>query len=307
MNNYINKICSEILRGGVERIYIYPYGEIGMQVHDLLERRYGFHEISLVDNFLCKINTSILSVEELGNIRWDNGKNIVICSSDNKYIYTEIRLALKKYVPADNIVDLCSFNPLCFDTDRRVAAMAMQAREVYRKNIKGCVAEAGVYKGEFAKYINILFPDRKLYLFDSFEGFNPKDVKKNKDNCVQTDEWINDLRDTSVELVLRKMNYPDRIEVRKGFVPDTLRDLEEKFVFVNLDMDLYLPTYEALTYFWSHLSYGGYIFVHDFGNWDGIEAAVNKFCQENYVGYVVLPDAITVAIAKPICSVYNDV
>ena len=44
------------------------------------------------------------------------------------------------------------------------------ADEIYRKNIGGNVAEAGVYQGEFASLMNKYFPDRKLYLFDTFEG-----------------------------------------------------------------------------------------------------------------------------------------
>lgn len=46
-----------------------------------------------------------------------------------------------------------------------------------RKNISSSVAEAGVFRGEFAKYINQFFPDRKLYLYDTFEGFNASDMK----------------------------------------------------------------------------------------------------------------------------------
>ena len=37
------------------------------------------------------------------------------------------------------------------------------------------MAELGVYRGEFAKEINKVFPDRTLYLFDTFEGFAEQD------------------------------------------------------------------------------------------------------------------------------------
>ena len=33
-------------------------------------------------------------------------------------------------------------------------------------------SELGVYRGRFARCINRLLPDRKLYLFDSFQGFD---------------------------------------------------------------------------------------------------------------------------------------
>ena len=44
------------------------------------------------------------------------------------------------------------------------------------KNTKLSVAEGGVFRGDFAKYINKVFPDSKLYLFDTFEGFDSRDV-----------------------------------------------------------------------------------------------------------------------------------
>ena len=39
---------------------------------------------------------------------------------------------------------------------------------IKNKNIEGSLAEVGVFKGETARIIHHLLPDRKLYLFDSF-------------------------------------------------------------------------------------------------------------------------------------------
>lgn len=44
------------------------------------------------------------------------------------------------------------------------------------KGCQGAVAELGVYRGDFAKVINEAFPDKKLYLFDTFEGFPEEDL-----------------------------------------------------------------------------------------------------------------------------------
>ncbi|MDR2361603.1 MAG: hypothetical protein LBD91_02625 [Prevotellaceae bacterium] len=44
------------------------------------------------------------------------------------------------------------------------------------RDIEGCVAEGGVFQGEFAKEINRIFPTKKLYLFDTFSGFDERDV-----------------------------------------------------------------------------------------------------------------------------------
>ena len=43
------------------------------------------------------------------------------------------------------------------------------SQEVYRQNIEGAIAELGVFRGFNASVMNHFFPDRKLYLFDTFD------------------------------------------------------------------------------------------------------------------------------------------
>lgn len=75
----------------------------------------------------------------------------------------------------------------------------------------------------------------------------------------------------------------------------------ERFVFVSLDVDLYIPTLEGLRAFYPRLSRGGYIFVHDYSNdgWRGIMKAVGEFIRESGACAVPLPDAQgTIVITK---------
>src|ERR1700730_12705012 len=58
----------------------------------------------------------------------------------------------------------------------RVATLELVCHEINKKNLKGNLAEVGVYKGKFARYINYYFPERVLYLFDTFEGFDKRDI-----------------------------------------------------------------------------------------------------------------------------------
>lgn len=41
----------------------------------------------------------------------------------------------------------------------------------------------------------------------------------------------------------------------------------DTFCFVNIDVDLYQPTKDALEFFIQKLSKGGYIFIHDYNNY----------------------------------------
>ena len=81
----------------------------------------------------------------------------------------------------------------------RYTTLELCANEIKTNNINGNIAELGVYKGEFAKRLNQLFPDKKLYLFDTFEGFNAKDINTEKQKSFSNGEQ--DFSDTSVDLV----------------------------------------------------------------------------------------------------------
>lgn len=164
------------------------------------------------------------------------------------------------------------------------------------RNIQGNVAELGVYKGEFAKLLNRYLPDRKLYLFDTFEGF---DLNKDQTNAPQNaDEYKAWFKDTSEEVVLKKMKYPENCIIKKGYFPETAEDVDDKFCFVSLDADIYMPTLNGLKYFYPRLNKGGYIFVHDFDNqdWSVCRQAVMDFCKEYDVSFVPILDRCGTAI-----------
>ncbi|MEI9974441.1 MAG: TylF/MycF/NovP-related O-methyltransferase [Ignavibacteriota bacterium] len=72
---------------------------------------------------------------------------------------------------------------------------------------------------------------------------------------------------TSIELVLSKMAHRQNCIVKPGLFPESAVDCQsEQFSFVSIDADLYTPIYEGLRFFYSRLSPGGYIFVHDYNN-----------------------------------------
>src|SRR6185436_15032608 len=60
----------------------------------------------------------------------------------------------------------------------RLSTLELICHEINSKKLEGNVAELGVYKGKFARYINQYFPNKTLYLFDTFMGFDERDTKK---------------------------------------------------------------------------------------------------------------------------------
>jgi O-methyltransferase len=172
----------------------------------------------------------------------------------------------------------------------RYATLGLCYEEIIKKGVKGAVAEVGVFQGDFAKRLNQLFSDRKLYLFDTFEGFSESDVALEKRNGYST--GAQDFSATSVELVKSKMVRPELCVFKKGYFPESAAGLEDIFCFVSLDADLYEPIYQGLVYFYPRLQSGGYIFVHDFNNeeYKGARQAVMQYCQEQGISYTPIAD-----------------
>ena len=178
----------------------------------------------------------------------------------------------------------------------RLATLELVAHEINNKNLQGNVAEVGVYKGKFAQYINQYFPSRKLYLFDTFQGFDEKDIKA--EIKLGLNNVGQNFSNTSVDIVLKNMPFPKQCIIKKGFFPETTEGIDDTFVFVSLDTDLYEPIYQGLTYFYPRMVRGGCIFVHDVNNnsYKGAAKAVNQFAIEQQISFLPLPDACGSAV-----------
>ncbi len=174
----------------------------------------------------------------------------------------------------------------------RAAALALAIATIDRQNIPGAMAELGVYRGETSCLIHAASPERTLYLFDTFEGFPVRD-KKN-DNRFQ---------DTNLDVVRKNVGDLRHVIIKKGYFPETAYGLEtETFAFVLLDADLYNPTMAGLTYFYSRLQPGGYIFAHDYNSPESdhaVSKAVDLFMADKPEKLVELPDSWgTIVIRK---------
>lgn len=175
----------------------------------------------------------------------------------------------------------------------RYCALGLAIQRIVREDIPGAFAEVGVYLGASSKIVHRLAPDRKLYLFDTFEGFPAKDLKGWESQCDV--HWAPGTFSSSVDLVKKNLGDTRNVHFRKGYFPDTAKGLEEeKFAFVHLDVDLYNPTLAGLEFFYPRMHRGGYIFVHDYNNPEsdrGVSQAVELFFKDKAECVIELPDA----------------
>ena len=144
-------------------------------------------------------------------------------------------------------------------------------------SIPGAAAELGVYRGGFARWINELMPRRRLYLFDTFSGFDEAESA----DCGAG--FTGAHRNTAAERVLSAMPHPEQIVIRRGLFPQTAEGLEgERFALVSLDADLEESTLAGLRFFLPRMQTGGYLLLHDYNNpkLPGVQRALRRYEEQ---------------------------
>ena len=176
-------------------------------------------------------------------------------------------------------------NFLFFSKDGfKVETAQLLASEILEKNVPGEIAELGVFRGDFAQYLNRFFKDRKLNLFDSFDGYLEQDFQQSDIPEFRSKGFHGKyFNNTSIDLVMSKMKYPEQVEIHKGFFPDTIPAEEKIYSFVAIDVGLFMPTLAGLEYFYPRLSEGGFILLANYNTADlsdNIRRAVQKLEDE---------------------------
>jgi len=143
--------------------------------------------------------------------------------------------------------------------------------------ITGEVIECGVYKGGtaamLAQILDESASEKKLYLFDTFDGM--PDTDKEKDLHQK-----GDFADTSLDEVRQFVSRASRCVYKKGFIPDTFRGLESLSVsFCHIDLDIYKSIMDSLIFIWPRMNTGGIIVFDDYGfaTCPGARDAVDDF------------------------------
>jgi len=193
------------------------------------------------------------------------------------------------------------------NSDQRVIWIRNYADYVKERKIEGNVAECGVCMGDFSYYINKYFPDRKLYLFDTFSGFDSNDIqveRKLGESGFINGAFNNQIvfSNASVRIVIERMLYKDNCIIKKGYFPETASDVKGQFCFVNLDMDLYQPMLAGLEFFYDKMCDGGVILLHDYFSYElpGVRHAVEVFERKrNRKLYkITIGDFCSIAVLK---------
>ncbi len=183
----------------------------------------------------------------------------------------------------------------------RCYALYHAVRYIIRNGIRGDFVECGVWKGGSVMLIAYALleagiTDRKIYLYDTFEGMTKpgeKDGEREKAEWEKNkvNEQLNNWCLSSLEEVQANMAttlYPkENIIFIKGKVKQTIPGtLPGKIALLRLDTDWYESTKHELLYLYPLLEKGGILIIDDYGAWQGARKAVDEYFAAN--GHVYL-------------------
>jgi O-methyltransferase len=156
--------------------------------------------------------------------------------------------------------------------------------------VSGDVCEFGVAQGATSKLLAaeiMSLSDRKLWLFDSFEGL-PAPSKEDRliDDIFKLgtmDKYQGTMASPESQVLdkLASIDFPrERVKIKRGWVRDVIKteDLPTQIAFAYVDFDLYEPIKDALEFIDPHMPPGGQIVVDDYGYFsEGAQLAVDRF------------------------------
>ena len=192
------------------------------------------------------------------------------------------------------------------ENDRRVNWIRNYAIYAKQEGISGSVAECGVFRGDLSYYINKYFSDNKFYLFDTFSGFDERDIEKElafdkesygKSMFADSATFSNN----DSEYTRRRLPNPDVCEFKVGYFPETAKGINDRFCFVCLDMDLYEPIYAGIEFFYEKIASGGVILIHDYfhNELPGVKRAVHDYEQKHgSIPKTTIGDFLSIVLVK---------
>ena len=170
------------------------------------------------------------------------------------------------------------------------------------KEVPGCIVECGVGRARSLTILSSLNKimdsvgsgGRKIYAYDSFQGFPKPSPEDDSPRKPQEGEWSRspsgkyEYSPDFIRMVIENANMPesnDWLKLTKGFFCDSLKDFpEDEIAILHVDADLYQSYLDVLNALYQKVVTGGIIVFDDFQyvdnkgeRWPGARKAVNEF------------------------------
>ena len=181
----------------------------------------------------------------------------------------------------------------------RIIALCKAVEHLVRTGVPGDFVECGVWRGGSmmavaATLLHLGRTDRRLHLFDTFEGMTAPAAVDRDYRGAPAESLLNEAGGdrtqqiwayAGLDEVRRNMastGYPDaNIRYVQGRVEDTLpAQAPDAIALLRLDTDWYESTLHELRTLWDRLAVGGILIVDDYGQWQGARQAVDEFLAD---------------------------
>ena len=155
------------------------------------------------------------------------------------------------------------------------------------KDLEGDIVECGVGHGRsllILTTLNNAFEKKKLYAFDSFEGFpDPKEYEKKLISGIKKGYYKSSLESVKIFLASSGIDNEDIKEINfvKGYLEDTLINYKNNISLLHIDVDLAESYKTVLNTLWDNIVVGGIIIFDEYNTkkWVTATQAINEFVK----------------------------
>ena len=179
--------------------------------------------------------------------------------------------------------------PYSMASRARLRGLYRAVRRVVREGIPGDVVECGTARGGSAALmgltLNRLRAERRLWVFDTFEGLPPPS-DADPDRAI-AQQFIGECRGDleEVEGLFRSLGIRGATTFVKGLFQDTLPVTPIGSIAVlHLDGDWHDSVMSCFEHLYSRVSPGGIIQIDDYGHWAGARKATDAFLSRHAPG-----------------------
>jgi O-methyltransferase len=145
-------------------------------------------------------------------------------------------------------------------------------------DVEGDIVECGVYMGESLQTLAMTLPGRRVWAFDSFQGFPPGNPEHDDPvalglvGAVQGDPEV---------VAKRVWPWAGELIIRSGWFKDTFREepLPERIAFLSIDCDLYDSVLASLNVFAHRVVPGGVVTLDDYTTFPGCRKAFEQWAK----------------------------
>ncbi|MBE9178701.1 class I SAM-dependent methyltransferase [Oculatella sp. LEGE 06141] len=146
------------------------------------------------------------------------------------------------------------------------------------QRIEGDIVECGAFKGGSAAVLSQFMGDRRLWLYEGFQGMPQTTERDGEDAKQYIGECAASPNDVH-EVMQRVGTSSERYIIKAGWFSDTFQeDGPTKVALLHCDADWYSSVTEVLEKFYPLVPNGGCTVLDDFGYWEGCREAFYDFC-----------------------------